>query len=816
MANFYGKDRETDFAAAKLMSFGKSFSRMNGQPLDESEVWYNKAELEAFAAGNSAYVGMKLVYVDETNQKVYQYSVQYDGSIKEIGVAPLGDSKSIVVDAETGTVSLKGIDTLVFERDILDENDEPTGNKESVQYQPLMTKDGLVWVEPSKTTVEGLATLIEGLDQRTTALETKVGKAAEGETEATGLYKAIDDLEKSLDERLDILEDKEDKDTTYSVKEGEKILSLTGTEFSTTLKIVHEDNEIKLLGVNDEEISSFDASVFVADGVLEDVSYDATTSNLTFTWNIVTGEDEEGQPIYKTNVVNIADLIDTYTAGEGLGVENNEFKVVIDPTSENFLTVSANGVKLSGVNNAIAAAIGEYANDENNGVASGVRAEIAAVDAKFADVNEEFRILNEYIDDNGTYSLESVRTDVKANKEAIALLNNNENTVGSVDYKIKEAIGIPGVPQQGTHGEAGWVDEVPGTGIHVNIYSKAETDAKIAAAVKSATGGESASAVKADLEAYITSNNTRVKNIEDILPTLATASALQSLDIEVKENTRVIGEVSGELSRTNTTVQEHGTKIGTLETTVAGHDSTIASHTESITTLTGAVATKAEQTALDAAVADIAKNTTAITTLNETTLPGLKVELEGEIAKKADKTALNDYYTKAEIGDITGNLGGKSIIALITATETKITELTNGAVKDNTEALAVLIGEDTNKSVRNIAADEINTIIGGVSSADTIEDIKSLIEYVNTNGASVQGINKEIDDLQALVGASALTDGGSTLINRITALETAGHITANDLGNDGAVSVSTDRLFNGNEELIFCAGDAGKKPEAVE
>ena len=124
MANFYGKNRDVDFAASKLMSFGKSFSRMNGQPLDESEVWYDKAALEAFAAGNSAYVGMKLVYVDETNQKVYQYSVQYDGSVKEIGVTPLGDGKSIVVDAETGTVSLKGIANLPFSRevDVLDGN----------------------------------------------------------------------------------------------------------------------------------------------------------------------------------------------------------------------------------------------------------------------------------------------------------------------------------------------------------------------------------------------------------------------------------------------------------------------------------------------------------------------------------------------------------------------------------------------------------------------------------------------------------------------------------------------------------------------
>lgn len=203
MANFYGKDRDTDFAAAKLMSFGKSFSRMNGQPLDESEVWYNKADLEAFAAGNSAYVGMKLVYVDETNQKVYQYSVQYDGTVKEIGVAPLGDEKSVVVDAETGTVSLKGIDTLVFEREV-------EGETEEIQYQPLMTKAGLVWVEPSKTTVEGLATLIEALTQRVNGLESKVGAAAGEGTEASGLYALLDAetaraeaAEKALGERID-------------------------------------------------------------------------------------------------------------------------------------------------------------------------------------------------------------------------------------------------------------------------------------------------------------------------------------------------------------------------------------------------------------------------------------------------------------------------------------------------------------------------------------------------------------------------------------------------------------------------------------
>ena len=82
---------------ADLMTFGKSFARSNGQPLDESEVWYDLAALEAYALTNSAYVGQKVVYIDLENAKVYQYSIELDGTLKEIGTAPVGDGKSIVV-----------------------------------------------------------------------------------------------------------------------------------------------------------------------------------------------------------------------------------------------------------------------------------------------------------------------------------------------------------------------------------------------------------------------------------------------------------------------------------------------------------------------------------------------------------------------------------------------------------------------------------------------------------------------------------------------------------------------------------------------
>jgi uncharacterized phage infection (PIP) family protein YhgE len=192
------------------MTFGKSFSRGGAFPLEAYEIWTDYEALVAYAANTDpskdpSYIGQKVAYVDLENNKVTHYSIEIDGSLKELGTTPVGDEKSIVVD-ENGTISLKGVSALAFEREV-------DGETVEVKFQPLMTKDGLVWVEPSKTTVEGLAVLIEELTGRVSALETKVGKAAEGEEEATGLFKAVADevaraeaAEKALGERIDAID----------------------------------------------------------------------------------------------------------------------------------------------------------------------------------------------------------------------------------------------------------------------------------------------------------------------------------------------------------------------------------------------------------------------------------------------------------------------------------------------------------------------------------------------------------------------------------------------------------------------------------
>lgn len=130
------------------------------------------------------------------------------------------------------------------------------------------------------------------------------------------------------------------------------------------------------LAYKGKAFSSIDASAFVKDGMLKDtvlitalaasqeVTFDdgtkVTVSGLTvnhmyivFLWNTDAGSN-------KTDALDVTTLIDTYTAGNGLEVSNNKFSVKVDSSSEKngttpILSVSANGVKISGVADVAAA-----------------------------------------------------------------------------------------------------------------------------------------------------------------------------------------------------------------------------------------------------------------------------------------------------------------------------------------------------------------------------------------------------------------------------------------------------------------------------
>lgn len=115
-------------------------------------------------------------------------------------------------------------------------------------------------------------------------------------------------------------------------------------------------NVLELKGKGDALVASMDLSKFAVDGMVNSVSYDEQTHTITIAWNTAAG-------ITQTEI-NLSNLIDIYTDGNGIQVEGNVISAKLDPQSQSFLTISENGIKLSGIVGS-EIEIGEGVNDAN-------------------------------------------------------------------------------------------------------------------------------------------------------------------------------------------------------------------------------------------------------------------------------------------------------------------------------------------------------------------------------------------------------------------------------------------------------------------
>ena len=82
------------------------------------------------------------------------------------------------------------------------------------------------------------------------------------------------------------------------------------------------------------------------DQFLSNVVYSSATKVITFTFETTTGTT--------TTDVNISDLIDTYTAGDGLTLTDDKFSVKKDVNTQSYIEVTADGVKVVGIDEALA------------------------------------------------------------------------------------------------------------------------------------------------------------------------------------------------------------------------------------------------------------------------------------------------------------------------------------------------------------------------------------------------------------------------------------------------------------------------------
>ncbi len=184
-----------------------------------SEYWFKSADEKVVPY---PYAGQYLALVDNETRKVTAYILEeraeadidvaqgkYAFSYKEVGITPVGDDKTIDVDA-TGKITVHGIE-----------------GKTSGTYVPQLVNGELVWSVPSNITVDGLNANLTGLTERVTNLEDK-------DTTLAADIKTAQDTADANAEDIKALQDRDvelsDADTALGNRVTAVEQTLNGTE----------------------------------------------------------------------------------------------------------------------------------------------------------------------------------------------------------------------------------------------------------------------------------------------------------------------------------------------------------------------------------------------------------------------------------------------------------------------------------------------------------------------------------------------------------------------------------------------------------
>ena len=757
-----------DKVAGALWDVAVSIKRGNPLPLDRDAVVHNLSELEALKTSAVTYPGQIVAVIADavmegetivTPETTTLYYFDHNLDYHKVGQAPTGDGKTIEVSAE-GAIGLLGA----------------AGAENGTL--PMIGEDGtLTW-----KTLEDIGAG-DGNDNTTYEFSFANEKITVT-PKHNGVAQTAIELDLSVFVTADELAEELGKltDTTYSVAEGEKVLKLNETVFSTEIGLKHENGMISLTGINGEVIAEFSDADFVKDSVLDDVEYNAETQEITFTWKTVDGET-------KTDAISVADFVQTYTASNGLELTGNAFAVKVDGESEGFLTVGANGVKLAGVQTAIDNAKQAAIDDAATKYATtGALTELeTALDGRLDTLE----------------AIDHTLLATKAELEPVATAASNaETAVGNLEQRFDEIVAVGGEPNA--------INKVQVNGKELTI-----TDKTVNIEVPTSLSG---------LEGY-TALDERVTEAKTQADAAVTAAAAAQATAD--NNTTEIGK--------------HETRIAGLEETkntqaseIAALQQADATHAGEYTTLKGIVdnhaetlAKKANQADVDALLTRVSGNETAIGTLNNTTLPALKSELNTEIGKKANSA---DVYTKTEIGTIAD---GKTIVGMIEDAKTSASyddSEVRGLIGNNKTAIEAIYKEGTEgvansgilvseiARVEGLLTTETNRATGAESALsgrlDTVEafwkeairdetdknvidTLKEIQDYIadDTSGATeiINKLNEHTDRLDAIyIAAEGETPASGLLVTEIARVE--GLIDANTQAI-AAINHSTDGIL---------------------
>ena len=307
----------------------------------------------------------------------------YDEKVKELSDAIDTKVSQSDYDAKVEEL-LDAIDTKVSQSDYDAKVEELEGTietKVNELTESINTKVSQSDYDAKVEELEGkIDTKVDKVSGKSLVLDTEIAKLSTVEENAekniieiikvNGEAKIVNETDRSVDITIPSA-------PVQGVASNEKVISLNGDKLSTTLSLQYapatKDTKalLRILGIDDAVVAELDATAFVKDGILESAKLDGPKDGesgakyLSLTFNT----DAEKEEIR----INVTDLIDIYTAGNGLSLTSNEFSIKLDTTSNDYLSVSTAGLavsqslldKITEEDNKVLAAAKKYAEEKS-------------------------------------------------------------------------------------------------------------------------------------------------------------------------------------------------------------------------------------------------------------------------------------------------------------------------------------------------------------------------------------------------------------------------------------------------------------------
>lgn len=811
---------------AAYMALPMNIKRGNPIPLDTTAVWYNKTELETYAAsGATAYVGQVLTLIAD------------------------GKAEAYMISNEAGTL-----------------------------------------VKLAQTTASGdLATDVSNLQTKVDNLTEKVGAAKDGETPASGLFALIDEVKALAESKVASVTAGDNSITIAGDATAPTVAVKVSTAEGNALSLVDDGLKVEIPEVKvpvysltkDETAADGDVATYhlTKDGINEGVAINIPKDLVVASGSVVELEDgalPEGVTVAGTYIklvlansakpiyINVGSLIEYVTGGS---TENDAIQINVSSDTHK---VTASVKKGSLTKEMLAAdivtslgqadsAVQKVETGATNGTIKVDEKEVAVAglkDAAFATVESINATAQGYVDTAKT-ALEGTTTDTDesvtitgakkyADKVAKAasdnagtaltnkiaeLKNTDEAVTNQFVTAVKESNGVvtverkklvaADIPELAQSKISGLDTALSGKQDNLTFDGNYEAGVNNAATVSTVNTAKTALIGDTSAEATTTDGNTIAdvrRYVDAKTKGIASDTKLTELSEKVTANTNSItvintslaegGSVSNAIADAKKAGTDAAAAVSTLE---AGKVKDNADAIAAINNAETGILKQAKDYAdgKDTAIAAAKKAgddaATAVTTLEN-----------GQV--KTNKTDIAAINTK--IGTVTE---GKTIVDMISDAQTAATyddKEVRGLIKNNKDAIDVLKGGDTiDGSVSKSIKDAINDFATKLSDDGTVNTFKELVDYVATHGSEYTAAIGDIAANKSAIDTLNGTGAGSvskTVNDAISGLNIDDYAKSADVESTYVKKNGTDRLMTADEGTKLTGIAEGAQVNVIE